>query len=73
MAGIGSGIGLIATIIFGLLIILMPVSLYAAQKWAYKSYREHLETNRLLTIIAQQTGADATRPDTSNGIKIIDS
>jgi hypothetical protein len=40
------GVGLlIAVLVFGLLVILMPLSMYAAQKWAYRTYQEVAKLN----------------------------
>jgi hypothetical protein len=40
------GLGLFGILIFILLVILVPVSVYAAQKWAYRCYRELRELNK---------------------------
>jgi hypothetical protein len=48
LAGLG-GVGvLIAVVLFGLVGLLMPFSMYAAQKWAYRSYQELAQLNRKL-------------------------
>jgi hypothetical protein len=40
LAELGSGGLLIAMLLFGLVGILMPLSIYAAQKWAYRTCQE---------------------------------
>ena len=43
------GLGLIIPLlIFGLLVILLPFSAYAAQKWANKTYKEAVKMNKKL-------------------------
>jgi Tfp pilus assembly protein PilW len=45
-------------LVFGLLVILMPLSMYAAQKWAYRTYQEVAKLNAqfetLLTLMRQR-------------------
>jgi hypothetical protein len=53
------GIGVfIAVLVLGLLVILMPHSTYAAQKWAYRTYQEVAKLNAqfetLLTLMQQR-------------------
>jgi hypothetical protein len=40
LAGLGGAGLLIVVLLFGLVGILMPFSMYAAQKWAYRTYQE---------------------------------
>ena len=49
----------IPLIIFALLVILLPLSAYAAQKWANKTYKQTVKTNQKLDeIIALLSNAD---------------
>ena len=41
-------LGLFGFLAFFLLVIVMPISVYSAQKWAYKCYKELREINYLL-------------------------
>ena len=47
--------GLVGVLAFILLVIIMPISVYAAQKWAYKCYRELERTNELLERLTKET------------------
>ena len=48
MGDLFGALGLFGVLAFFLLVIVMPISVYSAQKWAYKCYRELQEINRLL-------------------------
>lgn len=48
LAGLGGAGVLIAVALVALVGLLMPFSMYAAQKWAYRSYQELHELNRKL-------------------------
>jgi Tfp pilus assembly protein PilW len=53
------GVGLlIAVLVFGLLVILIPLSMYAAQKWAYRTCQEVAKLNTqfeaLLTLMRER-------------------
>jgi Tfp pilus assembly protein PilW len=53
------GVGVfMAVLVFGLFVILMPLSMYAAQKWAYRTYQEVAKLNAqfetLLTLMRQR-------------------
>ncbi len=39
-------LGIFGVLTFILLVVVMPISVYAAQKWAYRCYRELQELNR---------------------------
>ena len=48
-------LGLFGVLAFILLVVIMPISVYAAQKWAYKCYRELERTNELLSQLTSET------------------
>ena len=48
-------LGLFGVLTFILLVVIMPISVYAAQKWAYKCYREVERTNELLERLTKET------------------
>jgi hypothetical protein len=59
------GFGLIAmyfaAVVLGLLAILLPLSAYAAQKWAYKTYLETKSMNAKLAELVDLLGASQVR------------
>jgi len=72
MGSLMTGMGLAGSLIFLVLIIVIPISIYAAQKWAYKCYKELLKTNALLTQIVEDRGIK--QPETlpaNQGIDIV--
>jgi hypothetical protein len=61
LVGLG-GVGLlIVVLLFGLVGILMPFSMYAAQKWAYRTYQELEKLNQKFDELLALT-REATRP-----------
>ena len=48
-------LGLFGILAFILLVVIMPISVYAAQKWAYKCYKELEHTNELLSRLIHET------------------
>jgi hypothetical protein len=64
--GLG-GVGVLAVVLlFGLVGLLMPVSMYAAQKWAYRTCQEVEKLNRkideLLALIRDATRQSSDSP-----------
>jgi len=73
MSGIMGGMGIIGSLIFLFLIIVIPISIYSAQKWAYKCYRELQKTNRILESIAAQRGIlNTSQKQYEPGVEIIE-
>jgi len=72
MSGIIASLGMIGTLIFILLIIMIPISIYAAQKWAHKCYTELRRTNAMLERLleSQNVAAPARFGEKSDGIDI---
>ena len=61
------GVGLlIVVLLFGLVGILMPFSMYAAQKWAYRTYQEVEKLNRKFDELLSLT-RDTTHPSADRG------
>lgn len=62
--GMMANIGIIGTmlfiIIFFVLIVLIPFSVYAAQKWAHRCYTELRRTNTLLEQLVKAHGVAPT-------------
>jgi hypothetical protein len=61
LAGLGGTGLLIVVLLFGLVGILMPFSMYAAQKWAYRTYQEVEKLNRKFDELLALT-REAARP-----------
>lgn len=62
LAGLG-GVGvLLAVVLFGLVGLLMPFSMYAAQKWAYRSYQELAHLNQKLDAVLALMRARERQP-----------
>lgn len=58
--------GLIAVVVLGALTVLLPMSAYAAQKWAYKTYLETKSVNEKLAklLALAEAGSDTYRQPT---------
>ncbi len=50
-------------VIFLLLGIVLPISAYSAQKWAYRCYKEMATVTELLRVIARNTTSEASAPE----------
>jgi hypothetical protein len=61
LAGLGGAGLLIVVLLFGLVGMLMPFSMYAAQKWAYRTYQEVEKLNRKFNELLALT-RETTRP-----------
>jgi len=51
MSEMMGGMGIVGSLIFIVLIFMIPISIYAAQKWAYKCYRELQKMNETVASI----------------------
>ncbi len=48
------GLGLFGVFILFMLSIILPISVYAAQKWAYKSYKELQRLNKNIELLIRE-------------------
>jgi hypothetical protein len=63
MGQVLGGLGLFGILLFIVLGIILPISVYAAQKWAYKCFRELQALNRKLSELPRSPETHVKCPD----------